>query len=165
MRAGTLKSRVSTTDFIGLSEGLGRTSLNAETSGRFLAERPPFCLTSVVFVAIDAPGFLVLLRMDGLAILFCQVTVILRAHTPLFAVDAGFLVFQARGLTCGQLPVLDAVGNAVLLVDLALVDVIVMCARSGCGLSDHRRGRDDESRCKHSRDKFHGSLLFLAAGA
>ncbi len=88
------------------------------------------CLTSVVLVAIDAPGFLVLLCMDGPGDLLCQVTVILRAHTPLFPVDPGFLVFQARGLACGQLPVLDAVGYAVLLIDFALVDVIVMCARS-----------------------------------
>jgi hypothetical protein len=103
--------------------------------------------------------------MDGLAILFCQVTVILRAHTALFLIDAGFLVFQVRGLACGQLPVLDTVGDTVLLIDLALVDVIVMGARSGCGLGYHRRGRDDQSRCKHSRDKSHLSLLFLAAAA
>src|SRR5271155_5851742 len=103
--------------------------------------------------------------MDGLAILFCQVTVILRAHTTLFLVDAGFLVFQVRSLTSGQLAVLDAVCDTVLLIDLALVDVIVMCARSGCSLGYHRCGRDNESRCKHSRDKSHGSLLFLAAAA
>ena len=52
--------------------------------------------------------------MDGLAICFCQVTVILCAHTTLFPVDPGFLVFQVCGLTWGQLPVLHAVGNAVL---------------------------------------------------
>src|ERR1700734_2784393 len=128
-------------------------------SGRSLGERPLVWLTSVVLVAIDATGLLVLLRMDSLAILFCQVAVILRAHSALFLVDTGFLVFQARGLTCPQLAILDAVGDAVLLIDLALVDVIVVRARGGCGLGDHRRGRDDESRCKHSREKSHVSLL------
>jgi hypothetical protein len=87
-----------------------------------------------VLVAIDATGFLVLLRMDGPAILFCQVAVVLRTHAALFLVDTGFLVFQVRGLTCGQLAIFDAVTDAVLLIDLSLANVIVMCARCGCGL-------------------------------
>ena len=48
----------------------------------------------VVFVAIDATRFLILLCVNSLAILFGQVPVILRAHTALFPVDSGFLVFQ-----------------------------------------------------------------------
>ena len=76
------------------------------------------------------------------AILFRQVPVILRAHTALFPVDTGFLVFQARGLARGQLAALDAVGNAILLIDLALVDVIVVCARRRC-LGKHCRRRDE----------------------
>jgi hypothetical protein len=63
-----------------------------------LAERPPpFLLAdrSVVFVAIDATRFLILLGVNSLPILFRQVAVILRTHTALFPVDTSFLVFQA----------------------------------------------------------------------
>ena len=104
------------------------------TATRLLSE------LSVVLVAVDAPGFLVLLCVDGLAILFCQVPIILRPHTALFLVDAGFLVFQAPGLACGEFSVLDAVCDPALLIGLALVNVIVMCARGRLwfGLSSPR---------------------------
>src|SRR5271170_2123454 len=86
----------------------------------------------VVFVAVNATGFLVLLRVEGGPILFRQVSVILRPHTALFPVDAGFLVFQPGGLPSGQLAALDTIANAILLRDLALVDVIVVCAGGRC---------------------------------
>jgi hypothetical protein len=93
------------------------------------------------------------------AILFRQVPVILRTHSTLFAIDTGFLVFQMRSLARGQLAASDAVANATLLVGLALVDVVVVCARRGC-LGKHCRRRDAESGCKNCREKFHGILLF-----
>jgi hypothetical protein len=113
-----------------------------------------------VFVAIDAARFLILLCVNDLPILFRQVSIILRAHTALFPVDTGFLVFQARRFACGQLPAPDAVANAILLIDLALVDVIVMCARCGC-LGKHRCGRNEQSGCKNSRENFHGGSPFF----
>src|SRR5882757_2264529 len=113
----------------------------------------------VVFVAIDATRFLVLLRVNRLSILLCQVSVILRTHTALFPVDSGLLVFQARSFARGQLAAPDAVGNAALLAGLALVDVIVVCARRGC-LGKHCRRRNEESGCKNCRENFHGILLF-----
>jgi hypothetical protein len=118
--------------------------INREKGWPFLAERPPFLLANrlVVFVAIDATRFLILLCVNSLPILFRQVPVILRTHTALFPVDTGFLVFQARRLTRGQLAALDSVANASLLVGLALVDVIVVCARRR-RLGEHRRRRDE----------------------
>src|ERR1700760_1366811 len=117
----------------------------------------------IVLVPINATGFLVLLRMNGLPILFRQAPVVLRTHRALFTIDTGFLVFQVRGLTRGQLAAPDAVGDPSLLVALALVDVIVVCARRGC-LGKHGRRRDAKSGCKNCRENFHGILLFLAAG-
>jgi hypothetical protein len=114
----------------------------------------------VVFVAIDATRFLVLLCVNGLPVLFRQVSIILRTHTALFPVDSGFLVFQARRFAGGQLPALDPVANAILLIDLALVNVVVMRARRGC-LGKHRRGRNEQSGCKNSRENFHGGSPFF----
>ena len=108
-----------------------------------LAESPPFFLLAdrcVVFVAIDPPRFLILLGVNNLAILFRQVSVILRTHSALFPVDPGFLVLQVRGLSRGELAASDAVGDATLLVDLALVDVVVVGARR---LGEHRRRREE----------------------
>jgi hypothetical protein len=59
---------------------------------------PLFLLANrcVVFVAINTTRFLVLLCVNDSPVLFCQVSIILRAHSALFPVDAGFLVFQVR---------------------------------------------------------------------
>jgi hypothetical protein len=116
----------------------------------------------VVFVAVNATGFLVLLRVEGRPILFRQVSVILCAHTALFPVDAGFLVFQVPRLPCGQLAAFDPIANAILLRDLALVDVIVVCAGGWC-LGQQGRRREQQSGSKYSRENFHGLLLFSAA--
>jgi hypothetical protein len=86
----------------------------------------------VVFIAVNPTGFLVLLRVESGPILFRQVSVILRPHTALFPVDTGFLVFQVPSLPSRQLAAFDAIANAFLLRDLALVDVIVVCAGGRC---------------------------------
>jgi hypothetical protein len=65
-----------------------------------------------VFVAINSAGFLILLVVDGLTVL------------P------------------GEVAALDALADAVLLVDLALVDVVVVPARSG----SRRLGEDGSGR-------------------
>ncbi len=118
-----------------------------------------------MLIAVDATGFLVLLRMQGLAILCGQMAVILCTHPALFAVDACLLVLKAAGFTRCQLAALDALPDAILLIDLTLVNVLVVCPGcGGCGLGNQCRRREDKSGGKNSRDKFHGILLFLAAG-
>jgi hypothetical protein len=74
----------------------GLSLVTRETGGHSWRNGHPFLLANpcVVFVAIDATRFLVLLCVNNLAILFRQVPVILRTHTALFPVDSGFLVFQ-----------------------------------------------------------------------
>src|ERR1700722_11402689 len=120
---------------------------------------------SVVLVAVDATGFLVLLRMQGLAIPCGQVTVILGTHPALFAVDACLLVLKARGFARRQLAALHSLRNAILLVDLTLVDVVVVCPRcGGWGLGNDCHRREDQSGGKNSREKSHLTLLFLSAG-
>jgi hypothetical protein len=49
----------------------------------------------VVLIGVDAGGFLVLLRGEGVAILRGEVAVVLGAHTALFFVDAMLLVLEA----------------------------------------------------------------------
>ena len=53
--------------------------------------------------------------MQGAAILFRQVAIILGPHAAFFAVDARFLVFQAAGLAGGELATLHSIANALLL--------------------------------------------------
>ena len=52
----------------------------------------------VVFVAIDATRFLVLLCVNDSPVLLCQVSIILRAHSVLFPVDAGLLIRKDKQL-------------------------------------------------------------------
>src|SRR5580698_3634093 len=94
---------------------------------------PPFLPhLAVVFVAIDAPRLLVLLVVNGLAVLLGQVAIILCAHAALFVVDARLLVLQVRGFAGRELTALHALCDALLLVALALVDVVIVLSRCGC---------------------------------
>ncbi|MGA7316626.1 MAG: hypothetical protein WBX22_21960 [Silvibacterium sp.] len=103
----------------------------------------------VVLVAIDATRLLVLLAVNRVTVLFCQVTVVLRAHAAFFLVDARFLVLKAGGLASSELSALHAVCDPVLLIDFALVDVLVILAvRRGGGLGEHGGWGEGEG-CDH----------------
>ena len=52
--------------------------------------------------------------------------VVLGAHAALFLVDAGLLMLEMGGFAGGELAALDALGDAVLLIVLALVDVVIV---------------------------------------
>ena len=82
-----------------------------------------------------------MLAVNRVAVLFCQMTVVLGAHPAFFLVDARFLVLKAGGLASSELSALHAVGDPVLLIDFALVDVLVIlagCRRGGRGgLGEH----------------------------
>ena len=96
----------------------------------------------VVLVAVDPFGFLILLLLDGFAILFGQVAVVLCAHAFFFFVYAGFLMFEVAGFAGGELAALDALSDAVLLVFLALVDS-GRWGGGGGGLGEDGHGRED----------------------
>ena len=51
------------------------------------------------------------------------------ARIPFSLVDAGFLVFEAPGLSSRELAALDAIPDAALLIDFALMNVVVIFAR------------------------------------
>ena len=74
----------------------------------------------VVFVGVDLLGQLILLPVD--LRLFCagQLAAVGRAVRFGFAVDGRFLGFQFGSFTGGQLAALHALGDAVLLIFLAL---------------------------------------------
>src|SRR6266496_3366883 len=76
----------------------------------------------VVFLAIDIARHMILLTCNfGF---FCrgQGTAVGGLHASGFAVDVGLAMLKARRFLRGQLAGLDALGDALLLVDLALAD-------------------------------------------
>ena len=95
---------------------------------------------AVVFCPVDASGFLILLLVQDLAVGLGEMAIVLRAHATLFFVDTGLLMFQSRGFAGSELTALDALADALLLIDLALVDVVVVltgvevaCAKTAAG--------------------------------
>lgn len=111
-------------------------------------------LFSVVLVTVDPFGFLVLLLLDGFAVLFGQVAVVLRGHASLFLIDAGFLMLEVAGFAGGELAALDALSDAVLLIFLALVDG---WRWGGCswGLGEDGHRREDQSCCDSEAGEIH----------
>ena len=69
-------------------------------------------------------------------------TVVQFAHVPLFVIQLGFLLFQMLGFARGQFATLDPVGDAILLIFLALVDG----GRRGCRRAVLRRYRQHQTR-------------------
>src|ERR1035441_2667346 len=89
--------------------------------------------------------------------------VILGAHATLFLVDAGLLVLQARGLPGFQVAALHALGDAVLLVLLALVDGWIGTVGGRLGKDD---GRGKSKRYSNrKRCKLHGKTPLFSAPA
>ena len=111
-----------------------------------------------MLILIDALADAILLTIDPVLFRFGQMSVV-RCHVFLLAVlHAGFAVFQIAGLLRAQRTILDAVGNAILLVGLATVYLIdprmagVDNARSGtrggCGLGNGGAGEYQASDCQ-----------------
>ena len=91
-------------------------------------------------------------------ILLGQMAIVLR-HVPLFVVlQALFAMFETSGLSGRQLTILDSVGDAILLIRFAAVDLIharmsrihLIRARAGrvLGLSRSRSGNHQTSYCQ-----------------
>jgi hypothetical protein len=77
-----------------------------------------------MFVFVDLLAGMVLFLVELLLFALGQVTVV-GGHIPLLLVlDVLFLPFHVRGLSRGHGAVLDAVGDAVLLILLAAIDFI-----------------------------------------
>jgi hypothetical protein len=111
-------------------------------------------------VAIDAPRFLILLSVNRPAILLRQVTVILRTHSALFLVDPGFLMLESRSLAGRDLTILNAVGDAILLGNLSLVDVVVMLSGCRSGLRNQRNWTDENRGSEEKMFHVHGNAPF-----
>jgi hypothetical protein len=76
---------------------------------------------SVVLILVDLPGNLILLLIQRGFICGGQFSIIQLAHVALFLVDTGFFLFQIHGLTSRELSTFNTVGDAVLLVFLAVL--------------------------------------------
>src|SRR5579871_1050530 len=75
----------------------------------------------VVLLVVDLAGQLVLLMIQLGAVGGGQVAIVARAHAVFFLVQRGFFRFQIGRFSGGQLAAVNALGDAVLLIFLALV--------------------------------------------
>jgi hypothetical protein len=114
---------------------------------------------AVVLSAVDAAGLLILLAVEGAAVLPCQAAVVLGAHSALFAVDAALLALKPPGFPAGELAAFVAVRNAPLLIDFALVDIVVVLTGRGGGLRNQRNGSHRNGDGK--KNGFHVHRLLL----
>jgi len=78
-----------------------------------------------VLVVVDLFAHFVLRALEVLFFLRREVATVLGFVLGFALLDLVFTVFQVRSLTGTQLSVLDSVGNAILLVLLASVDVVL----------------------------------------
>ncbi|SPE44193.1 exported hypothetical protein [Candidatus Sulfotelmatobacter sp. SbA7] len=78
----------------------------------------------MVLVFVDLAALLVLLAVQLVLLLLGQMPA-MGGHVSRFLIlDALLVLFQTRGLSGGHIAILDAIGNAVLLVGLTLVDLV-----------------------------------------
>src|SRR6185312_7887455 len=82
----------------------------------------------VVLLLVNITREFILLLVQSGTVGSGQVTVVQFAHVVLFLIQLRFLLFQMLGFARGKFAALDSVGDAVLLVFLALVDG----GRRGC---------------------------------
>jgi len=132
------KARASKKAALYKEEALAQSSTRASQE-RFLLH------SSIVFLVVNLAGQSILLMVELCAVSRRQFSVVRRAHVVFFRVQRGFLGFQISGLSGGQLAALDTVGDAVLLVILALVDGRRIVIRDGllCECCWHyRRGQN-----------------------
>ncbi len=94
-------------------------------------------------VLVDLLGKLVLLLVDGLAILLGKLSVIHLAHVALFLIQRVFLFLQVARLVTSKLTALHALMNPILLVLFALTDGWLLVITVGSG---------EACRCQHRRD-------------
>ena len=76
----------------------------------------------VVLLIVNLIGQMILLPIQFGLVRTSQMPVILRPHVPLFAIQPGFLRFQISRFSGSELAAFHAVGDALLLVILALLD-------------------------------------------
>src|SRR5438105_7298552 len=92
---------------------------------------------------------MVLLLVEGLAILGSQFAIIHLSHVALFLVKSVLLLLQIAGLVTGELAALDALVNAGLLVVLALPNSHRLLSGIGCSCS---RVLSESCRCEQRCD-------------
>ncbi len=98
--------------------------------------------TLVVLVFVDLLGKLVLLLVEGLAVLLGQLAVVHLAHVSLFLIQRVFFLFQVAGFMLRKLAALHALMNPILLIFFALTDGWLFVIAIGSGEAcccEHRR--------------------------
>src|ERR1700674_577710 len=80
-------------------------------------------VAAVVLVAVDLARLAVLLTIDLRLLLCSQLPTVSFPVVAHFLIDLGFVVFQMGGFARRQLPALDALRDAVLLIFGALADL------------------------------------------
>lgn len=99
--------------------------------------------TLVVLVLVDLLRHLVLLLIEGLAILLGQLAVIHLAHVALFLVQRMFFLLQVAGFVLRELAALHALMNPILLIFFPLTDSWLFVVAVGSG---------EACRCEHRRE-------------
>ncbi len=112
-----------------------------------------------MLILVDALTDAILLTINPVLFSFGQMSVVRCRVSLLTVLDAGFAVFQIAGLLRAQRTILDAVGNATLLVGFAAIYLIdprmagIDDARSGtrggCGLGNGGADEHQPSDCQH----------------
>jgi hypothetical protein len=115
---------------------------------------------AVVPGAIDAARCGVHPVIEDPPIARSEAAVVANAHGVHLAMNVLVLPLKARGLTNIELAIAEAVGNASLLVDLALGDGGLLCGMRG-RLSDGEGRRRKERRHKCELRDSHGVFLLL----
>src|SRR5580700_4859650 len=98
----------------------------------------------IVLVLVNRVAQIVLLVVDLLPLLLRQMAVIGRPIVAHLAIQIGFARLDILRLACGHLPGIDAVGNAVLLILLALADGRRRLVGLGLALLSKGRSRGDQ---------------------
>src|SRR5689334_8646715 len=104
---------------------------------------------AVVFLVVDFLADLVLLAIDSGLFLVGQVSAVFLAIPADFLVDLGLVVLDTGGFARSQLAALDAVGDAFLLVLLALLDFgflgRILGERVGCCSGEQRAAQNSDN--------------------
>src|SRR5579863_9843690 len=110
----------------------------------------------IVLVVVNLMGKLVLLLVQRGFVRVVQVAVIPLTHVALFLFHLRLLLFEIRSFTRGQLSALHAVGDAVLLILLAVLDALAIDGRRVVALSHNWQREQHQGRAEKCR--LHGVL-------